>query len=355
MAKAILATLFPTVRVKSHTLLLLFCLVVPSFAQARQSNDVVLLRNGDRITGEIRSLQNGNLTIQPAYAKDAVVIDWREIDRIDSTQTFAVRASSGGRMEGTLHGSKDGTLLVGAVRPEGTIPLSAITTIEPVGSTLWSNLHGNMDAGLSFTGSTSQQSATVQADLTYTTATTFAKIDVSNQFATQTNAKDTNEMLIQTSLYRPVKQSKTYAAAMANFLSSSKQDIALRSTIGAGAARYLLVGRHADVDGIAGFAYTNQVNQKSAAKSQHSIDGVLAVEAEFYRFSAINFVTSAWIYPGLTDSGRLRMTLNQSVYYKLAQGPYLRFSIYDYFDNQPEPGTPSSNIGGVLSVGWIFH
>ena len=328
---------------------------MPAFAQARRSNDVVLLHNGDRITGEIRSLQDGNLTIQPTYAKDAVVIDWSEIDRIDSTQAFAVRAFSGARLQGTIHGSREESLSVGEALSEGKIPLSAISAMEPLGSTLWRNLHGNIDAGLSFTGSTSQQSATIQGGVTYITPTRVARIDTSDQFATQVNAKNTNEMLIQSSLYNQVKQSKTYIGAMANFLSSSKQDIALRSTIGAGAARYLMVGRHANVNGVAGFAYTGQMNQQASAGSQHSIDGVVAVEAEFYRFSAVHFATSAWIYPGLTDAGRLRMTLTQSVYYKFTQGPYLRFSVYDYFDNQPQPRTPSNNVGGVLSVGWAFH
>lgn len=334
---------------------MLFCFVVPAFAQARRSNDVVLLHNGDRITGEIRSLQDGNLTIQPTYARDAVVIDWSEIDRIDSTQTFAVRAPSGARLQGALHGSREASLSVGEGLSERKIPLSAISAIEPLGSTLWTNLHGNIDAGLSFTGSTSQQAATIQGSLTYITATRVAKINTSDQFATQVNAKNTNEMLVQSSLYNQVKQSKTYVGTMANFLSSSKQDIALRSTIGAGAARYLMMGRHANVDGVAGFAYTDQINQQASAGTQHSIDGVVAVEAEFYRFSALHFATSAWIYPGLTNAGRLRMTLNQSVYYKLTQGPYLRFSVYDYFDNQSQAGTPSNNVGGVLSVGWAFH
>lgn len=300
-------------------------------------------------------MQDGNLTIQPTYAKDAVVIDWSEVERIDSTQTFAVRASSGVQLQGRIHNDKEGSLVVGEGHAEEKIPLSAITEIVPVGSTLWTNLHGNVDVGLSFTGSTSQQSATVQGDLAYITATKFAKANVSNQFATQANARDTNEMLVQSSLYSQVKQSKTYVGAMANFLSSSKQDIRLRSTVGAGVARYLLVGSRANVNGIAGLAYTAQINRQPPAGTQHSIDGVVTVEAEFYRFSAFHFATSAWIYPGLTDAGRLRMTLNQSVYYKLAQGPYLRLSVYDYFDNQPQRGTPPNNIGGVLSVGWAFH
>jgi hypothetical protein len=334
---------------------LLLCLVAPALAQARRSNDVVFLHNGDRITGEIRSLQDGNLTIQPTYAKDAVVIDWSQVKRIDSTQTFAIRATSGVQLQARIHDSRGKSLVVGEGRAEGKIPLSAITSIEPLGSTLWTNLHGNVDAGLSFTGSTSQQSATVQGDLAYITVTRSAKVDVSDQFATQVNAKNTNEMLVQSSLYSQVKQAKTYVGAMANFLSSSKQDIALRSTLGAGAARYLLAGHHAKVNGIAGLAYTNQANRQSSAGIQHSFDGVVAAEAEFYRFSAFHFATSAWVYPGLTDAGRLRMTLNQSVYYKLVQGPYLRFSVYDYFDNQPQRATPPNNIGGVLSVGWAFH
>ncbi|TCK70902.1 DUF481 domain-containing protein [Acidipila rosea] len=340
-------------------LALLFLVAVPAFAAARRSDDVVILQNGDKITGEIRSLKNGELTIQPSYAKNAVVIDWSKVQKIESTQIFAVHAFSGARTQGPLHVSRQQSSPAGAEPSQEQFPLSAITAIEPVGSTLWSNLHGNVDTGLSFTGTNSQQSATVQGSVAYTSAMRRAQLSLSDQFATQANAKNTNEMLIQSAVYRQIRQSRNYAGALANFLSSSQQNVSLRSTIGAGFERYLVMNRHSSVAGTLGLAYTDQINQPSStgirSERQRSMDGALALEAAFYRFSSINFTTSAWLYPGITDAGRFRMTLNQSAYYSLIQGSYVRFTIYDYYDNQPQIGTPPNNVGGVLSIGWAFH
>ena len=62
-----------------HALLgcLLATILVPSaHATRRLKTDVVYMKNGDKITCEIRSLKQGQLTIKQDYANSTVVLDW---------------------------------------------------------------------------------------------------------------------------------------------------------------------------------------------------------------------------------------------------------------------------------------
>ncbi|MCZ6659691.1 MAG: hypothetical protein O7C67_20585, partial [Gammaproteobacteria bacterium] len=60
-----------------------FALVVASFWALTANADVLVLKNGDRITGKINQLINGEISIKPAYA-DAFSVDAEAVERVES-------------------------------------------------------------------------------------------------------------------------------------------------------------------------------------------------------------------------------------------------------------------------------
>jgi hypothetical protein len=67
--------------------ILILLLVVASFigspALARDKTDVILVSNGDRLTGEIKQLEHGILRLGTNYMGE-VQIEWDDIVRIES-------------------------------------------------------------------------------------------------------------------------------------------------------------------------------------------------------------------------------------------------------------------------------
>ena len=57
------------------TLMLYAC---AASASSREKTDIVYMRNGDKITGEIQSLEKGQLNVKPDYASSAIAIDWEK-------------------------------------------------------------------------------------------------------------------------------------------------------------------------------------------------------------------------------------------------------------------------------------
>ena len=53
-----------------------------ALASSRLKTDVVYMKNGDKITCEIRSLEQAQLTIKQDYANSTVVLDWSKADRL---------------------------------------------------------------------------------------------------------------------------------------------------------------------------------------------------------------------------------------------------------------------------------
>src|SRR6201998_4889977 len=89
---------------------------------AREKTDVLVMKNGDRLTCEIKSLSADVLYIKLDYALGTISINWFEVDHLESNQLFVVKTQDGEVYSGTLSMPKT----------EGARPVS-IEVIEPDG------------------------------------------------------------------------------------------------------------------------------------------------------------------------------------------------------------------------------
>jgi Protein of unknown function, DUF481 len=333
--------------------------------RSRAKTDVVYMRNGDRITCEIRSLEQGQLRVKPDYTDSTIVIDWGKVDRVESSQQFIVSDPKGVQHVGSLTSKgtdrsvvvSNPTVTTVANAPATTMPHQDIIQIEPLGETFFKRMRGDADLGLSLAKSNSQKNLTLQTDLTYQSVKSLFSLDTSSQFTSQIKTNDTNETTVKSALFRQLRQSNWYGGALANFLSSSEQKIDLQSTLGLGIAKRQIFTNRTNLNWIGGLGYSvvrNADNTQSTTRT-HALDSAFAVQYSTFRFDSTTFDTTFWVYPSLTSPGHVRFTLNQDVYYKFPHDFYVRLSFYDNYDNEPVVGAPRNNLGGSTTLGWSFR
>src|SRR5215470_1539742 len=79
---------------------------------AAPKTDVVTMTNGDRITGEVKSLERGKLVLSTDHA-ETIEIEWDMVASVKSNQVMQVELNSGVIVFGSLaEGTQAGTLLV---------------------------------------------------------------------------------------------------------------------------------------------------------------------------------------------------------------------------------------------------
>jgi hypothetical protein len=337
------------------TLLLHPCAI--SATSSRQSNDVVYMLNGDKITCEIKSLSQGQLSVKPGYTNATIVIDWTKVDRLESAQLFVVTGRHGSLYTGTLSGGpQKGTLTVAEAKVV-TLEEQSVVDITELGNNFFRQLSGNVSVGTSFARSNAQSSLTVQSGLKYQSKRNLFGFNWNSQFATQKETSNTSETTVKTGYFHQSKRPNWYRGVFANFLSSSEQQITLQSTIGGALAKRAIYTNKTNLTLIGGLGYTTQKNTDGVSNGQNpnSLDAAFAVQFSTFRFDSANFDTTVWVYPSLTDPGHVRMTLNQDVYYKFASDLYISVSFYDNYDNRPVINAPSNNFGATTSIGWSFH
>jgi hypothetical protein len=70
--------------------------------QAREKSDVIVMKNGDKITCEVKGLSSNTLYISVDYILNTLSVDWTKVDHIDSKQPFLVKTQDGTVYTGML-------------------------------------------------------------------------------------------------------------------------------------------------------------------------------------------------------------------------------------------------------------
>jgi hypothetical protein len=76
-------------------IVLLALISCASSAQAKRKNDIIIFTNGDRLTGEIKGLQRGELEFKSDYMVDAVRVDWCRVERLQSKDRYIIVLTNG--------------------------------------------------------------------------------------------------------------------------------------------------------------------------------------------------------------------------------------------------------------------
>ena len=71
-------------------------------AGSGEKNDVLYMKNGDRMTCEIKSLDAGSLQVSLDYVDGTISVQWSRVQRLDSKRLFIVTLEDGSVYTGTL-------------------------------------------------------------------------------------------------------------------------------------------------------------------------------------------------------------------------------------------------------------
>src|SRR5271157_2897211 len=78
-------------------------LLVAAPLLARDSTDVIVMKNGDHLTGEVKGLDAGVLYVSMTYILGTSSLDWTKVARLESKQLFIVKTQDGSVYKGTLN------------------------------------------------------------------------------------------------------------------------------------------------------------------------------------------------------------------------------------------------------------
>ena len=130
--------------------LLIASLSVASSAQGR--TDIVMLVNGDRISGEVLRLDRGRLEFKTDNA-GTLYLEWDKLRSVLTTRLVEVATADGTRYLGSLVQAPSRSISVATLAGGVALRMAEVTSITPIGRSFWRKLDGSIDAGFNYTQS----------------------------------------------------------------------------------------------------------------------------------------------------------------------------------------------------------
>lgn len=118
------------------------------FSYLSASADVVVMKNGDRVTGKVTSLADGKLKIETAYM-GKVAVDFDEVSSLVTDEPVAVGTRGGSRLVGALSWKEGGRAAISRAETVLAVAAASVTAIGPVEEPAGGKWTGSFEAGVS--------------------------------------------------------------------------------------------------------------------------------------------------------------------------------------------------------------
>jgi hypothetical protein len=309
------------------------CLVTPALAE---KTDVVILENGDRITGEVKGLVSGQLELKTDYM-GTVFIDWEDIQDLVSNKGQQIELSDGDRLVGTLDKHPEEKDLIIISTDGGQVEVDSINVVRmyPVGGDFWDRMDLSFSLGFNFDKNSSVGKYNLGVDAIYRDPEFITQGRLSSEFTTQNEVDNTkrNVLRLNHMAYLPNKRYRNYFGSMEQ---NDQLGIDLRTLIGAGYGWVpISTGRNWFTWGI-GLA-ANVEKPFDSTDSDANLEAVGSVRYQYYKHSIPERTLDLYfqVYPSITQWGRIRADFTADAKWEIVRDFFIGMELYTSFDGEP--------------------
>lgn len=344
----------PPVSLVSMSVIAGLFLLSASSAHAKKT-DVVVLRNGDSITGEIKKLELGKLK----YSTDdmgTIYIEWDKVARIRSKDRFEVRLKTGLRYVGHIeHAPEPGQMVVVAAADTTTLGIPWVVAITPLNLGFWSRLKLDLDLGFSYKKANKDVQLTFSSSASYRMERYLAKIDGTSALSDREDVNKSTWNSLGLQLIRFVGR-KWLIMALADAEQNEELDLDLRYTVG-GAWGYFLIRTNRILLVPYGGVVAGGEDYGGSESIEYNTEALTGLMLEVFQYDEpeINISVSSAAYFGLPDFDRTRISLKSQLSIELIADLFWKLTFYDDYNSEASGATEVKNdFRLTTSIGWSY-
>jgi hypothetical protein len=325
-------------------------------AYDRDKSDVVRMRNGDHLTGDIVSLEYGKLALK-TDKMGTLSIEWAAVQSVASKFAFAIERRGGAKFYGTIATSEDGASLLVSSAEGSTaqIPMADVERISRYSLSFWNRINGNLSVGFTYTKASDTTVGSVNLLSFYRSTSLDGALSFSSNTTKTSAGGDTYRALLSGTVIF-LTQSRNFWGLVGSLERDQELGINARLLGGAVAGRRFLQLPATEVTGIAGIVIT-QESITDNPEQKTSVEGIIGGLWRVFKFTdpetSLTFGIS--VFPSLTESGRVRSNGSLNLTHKIAGDFTLGLSGYFSTDNRPpDPTAQKSDYGLTFNLGYEF-
>lgn len=317
-------------------------------------NDIVVLKNGDKITGEVKSLLRGRLQFK-TDSMGTVWIEWEDIQAVISDTSQSVELANGQRFFGPLTKSENSEMVaINTEQGQVGVGMMDVVAMYPVEATFWKRLDLRTSLGFSWDKASSVGKYNVGLTTEYLNPDSVTRGGFSAEVTTQEGEDDTRRANANINHMR-FRENKRFTSYFGTLESNKELGIDLRSLVGIGYGWIPIRSNHNWFLLSAGIDINHEIPVEGDEET--NLEGVGMISYEYFQYSEPerSFKSTLSVYPSLTDMGRWRADFTTNLDIEFVQDFFWIFSIFANYDSDPlstDEDTSKSDYGVVSSLAY---
>jgi hypothetical protein len=324
-----------------------------SAARAAPKTDIVVLKNGDQLTCEIRRLSRGKLQVK-TDDMGTIDIEWDKIDSVTAKGLFEIEDLAGGLYFGPLETIPDEGLQVATASGIGTVPLGAVARIMMIEASFWKRLSGRVDLGFAYTKSSDLAEFNTDASVEFIRPTFSAEFALSSLIQRQQGGSDTTRNAGSFTYTRSF-ENRRFALGRLSAAQNRQLGFDLRAAFSGAWGKYFLRSQGNEIAAAAGLSVNREV--PIAGETTTNLEALVGFDwANFaYDFPKTDIEISTLLYVGLTEWGRYRVDLQGRISRELFKDfTFVVKGFYDYDSRSATTGERQDDYQISLALGYTF-
>jgi Protein of unknown function, DUF481 len=333
---------------------------VPLFG--RDNTDVIIMKNGDHLTGQIKGLNSGVLYFGLPYVIQTLSVDWSEVAQLKSKQLFLVKTEDGSVYRGVLNSTETpaGRPLEIQVTetPENKVALdsSHIVEVAATSEKFFQRFTGGLNFGTIYSKGNQSVQYSISGLAAYPRERWGAQAGISSNLSSTSGTSTTTHNQLTLGVMHLLPWNNYFYNVFDGFLQSSEQGIVHQNYVGAGIGRYLKNTNRATITLMGGFAWQNTAYNPTIIPipTQNAATAVISTNVKLFKFNKTNLDLNGVLLPSLSQPGRVYFSTNASYYIKITGNLSWNVSFYGNWDTHPPASLPGSDYGTTSGLSWTF-
>jgi putative salt-induced outer membrane protein YdiY len=317
--------------------------------------DVVILVNGNAVTGEVKNLEFGSLR----YSTDSmgtVSIDWEDIVSVTSQQDLQIELTDGTRYFGKLFPAEEGHFVrIVTLSRELVVESSQVVRITPIETSerFLERLDGSFSFGIQTQKSSEVTTSNLAADVSYRTRKylfgTRLNSSVTDQPSEPTKARQSVAFN-----YQRFRSNRWFTDWFTTWEKNDELGIAARTAAGVALGRYVLQTNKSQFSLAAGVqgARTNYTGEDESATEGEGRFEIRYLRRRLSPETSLRFTST--IFPLLSDFSQYRAESDLSFRREVFEDFFLELGVGYSYISDPPTGAEKSDYTATTSIGYSF-
>jgi hypothetical protein len=317
----------------SRIILILIFLTACHFILSAQKIDTIFFQNGDKLTGEVKVLENNKLKLSTNDA-GTVMVEWNKIDSVKILNSMRIEMADGRVMYGILLTAdiKGSCYIWRRAGDPLLTELVQIVYLSPIQDHFLNRLDGTLGSGFSYVKASDLLQLSINASIKY--------LAEKNHITTFYDGMLTREPNKSTQRhhgggsFRRILRNNWFLVSQISAEQNTELELDLRTNVTLGAGKSLIRSNFTALYTAAGL----QVNRENTTDvNQFNLEGVIMADYSIFIYDdpEVSLDLTASLIPSLNDLGRIRSNINSSLKWEVFNDFYLKWTLYFSYDSSP--------------------